>query len=117
MSPESDTDFGVDRRPRLRLTMNMPVHGGNELRFHCSPGWIFPTIDRQEPSGTDSRQGAILLIPAKQISHGGGSAVHQHLYGVWVLTYSDWAETANERVRSQTVGSRSPRIVASGWSV
>lgn len=62
MSPESDTDFGVDRRPRPRLTMSMPVHGGNKLRFHCGRGWIFPTIDRQEPSGTDSRQGAILLI-------------------------------------------------------
>lgn len=65
MSPESDTDFGVDRRPSRRLTLCMPVRGSNTLRFHSSPGWIFATIDRQEPSGTDSRQGGILIQKSK----------------------------------------------------
>lgn len=53
-------------------------------------------------------------MQAEQISCGGGSAVQSAPYGVWVLT---WPEMANERELSQTLGSPSPRIVASGWSV
>lgn len=45
---------------------------------------------------------------------GGGSAVHQHLHGD---LGADRAGMANEGVPSQSLGSRSPRIVASGWSV
>lgn len=53
-------------------------------------------------------------MQAEQISCGGGSAVQST--PLWGLG-ADWAEMANERELSQTLGSPSPRIVASGWSV
>lgn len=112
MSPESDTDFGIDCRPRRRFTMSTPVHGCNQLRFHSGPGRMFPAIDRHEPGATDSRQGAILTEQSKS-----ATAEDPPFISTFMGLGADCVEMANERVLSQTVGSRSPRIVASGWSV
>lgn len=67
--------------------MSTPVHGGDQLRFHGGPGRIFPTIDRQEPWTTDSRQGAILIQQSKSATAEDPPFISTF---VWVLTVRKW---------------------------